>query len=469
MRMPDASRRAWVCVLVVVGSVTACAEEGEIVVVGSACEPDRPTTIVRLDSGEVVERIWSLGGELALFRSARTDDGAAGIDDTRLLVATTCGADQRELGRGLEVLATGDDVLACDPRGGTLVRLHANSESPADVLATSIACAVAVVEDGIVVVARHASGFGQLSWIDRDGVAHGLHPGVRVPAGFVLAAEPLAAAGDHVLALTQAGEIVDIDRDGAVDVVRSGVVDFRASSDLRFVVGQLAPADGPNGESDIVVIDRERAQESEVFPARLAWSWSPFATGYLVLRHEAWGDDRVFTLPDLGAVALPESVTVRAVTDVGQIAYAYGTGDWHDVDLWRWDPRDDSHVQLVRGAAMLGFADDGLELFLPSDEAGLQRGDVELRAWDTGAGEVLARDVPSTFARRDDGWITAVFDDDGDRRGTLRLHRGDEVLDVIDGAWTYDPGLDKGRVFGTDVVWNADEGGAALRRVSVPR
>jgi hypothetical protein len=453
--------------IVVVGA-SACVDTSRVVV-GSACDADAPTTIVQLESDEVVQRIWSIDGSTAMFRSGPTDS-ESGVANTRLLAASTCGDDPRELATGLEVLAVDDVVLACDPSNGALVRLHVKERAPATVLAEGVACAVARFDEGLVTVGRDASGFGPLSWIGLDGSTRVLHPSVRVPSGASLAAEPLAADDGHVLALTATHEIVDVDFDGASVVLREDVADFRASSDLRFVVWQREPADGPAGESEILVWDRERDVETVAFVATLSWSWAPFSTGYLVLRHEAWGDDRVFTLPDVGAVDLPAELSVRGVTDIGHVVYAFGPGDWHDVDLWRWDPRDDSHLQLVDGAAMIGFADDGLETFLPAADAGLQRGDVELRAWDDGRATVLARDVPSSYARRDDGWIAAVHDDDGDRRGMLRLHRGEASIDVVDGAWIYDAGLDKGRVFGDDVVYDGEDAdGPALRRVSVPR
>ncbi len=452
--------------VVAIASTSACIDTSRVVT-GSACDAEAPTTVVRLETGEVVQRIWSIDASTAMFRSGPAD-GDGTVANTRLLAASPCGEDQRELARGLEVLSVDDVVLACDPADGALVRL--DPDAAATVLGEGMSCAVARMDDGLVAVARAASGFGPLVWIGLDGATRTLHPSVRVPSGFVLSAEPLAADGGHVLALSKDAEVVDVDVDGEVVILREGVADFRASNDLRFVAWQRAPADGPAGESAILVWDRERDVEVELFAATLSWSWSPFSTGYLVLRHEAWGDDRVFTLPDVGAALLPAEISVRGVTDVGQVAYAFGTGDWHDVDLWRWDPRDDSHLQLVDGAAMIGFADDGVETFLPAPDAGLQRGDVELRAWEDGGTTVLARDVPSTYARRDDGWIVAVHDDDGDRRGMLRLHRADESIDVIDGAWIYDAGLDKGRVFGDDVVFDTiDEDGPALRRISVPR
>jgi hypothetical protein len=449
-----------------VAVTTACAGEPEVVV-GSACDADAPTTIVRLEPGEVVERIWGLDDELALFRVGSTDDDES---EGRLLVATTCGDDQRELARGLDVTSVDELVTACDAEAGRVVSLDPTSDAPARTLAEGVACAIVRIDEGLLAVSASASGFGTLLWIGLDGARHELLAGVRTPTGPVLGAEPFAVDGGRVLALTQAAELVQVDLDGASTIVRAGVADFRASADLRFVAWQRAPADGPAGESEIVVLDRQLDVEKELFAARLSWSWSPFATGYLVLRHEAWGDDRVFTLPDVGVVALPPEISVRGVTDVGQIAYAFGTGDWHDVELWRWDPRDDSNVLLVDGAALLGFADDGLEVFLPARDAGLQRGDVELRAWDDGAARLLAREVPSTYTRRDDGWIAAVHDEDGDRRGVLRLHEGDDAIDVADDAWIYDAGLDKGRVFGSDVVFSTEDGeGAALVRVSVPR
>jgi hypothetical protein len=50
-----------------------------------------------------------------------------------------------------------------------------------------------------------------------------------------------------------------------------------------------------------------------------------------------------------------------------------------------------------------------------------------------------------------------------------RCSDDETAIDVVDDARVGDAGLDRGRVFGNDVVFTGDADGPALLRVSVPR
>jgi hypothetical protein len=473
--MPGPMR--WVCML----ALLACGEPGAAMPEDAAvCGGAGPRLLLALEQREYVERVELLdpqqGAQASLLLEVVAyDDALPQPHDLRrrLFASDACGEQVRELGPGLELADVGELVLAC--RGDALLAVDPITGSE-QAIVDEVSCAGWASAAGVLAVRPIDARWGALILADPLGAAlpRTLVDAVRLPTASPVAANPFALADGRALVLTPDGELQELDVDGgALDTLDEGVADFRASEDLRWLLVQHGVPDDPDplATGAITLVDRVGDRQTELLRARLSWTRLAFFGSYVAVREQSWGDERLFAREHGEPIAMPEAASLRHVLDDARVIYAVGSGDWHDLDLRIWDPRSNEHRALLRGAALVGFAADGLERFSPSEALGLQVGRLGLLSYDDGSERELVAALAWPYVRREDGSILSLRDDDGDGLGELRLYPADggDPIVLASDAYAHDPSLSRARAFAPDVVFHgARDGVRGLWRMHVP-
>lgn len=371
------------------------------------------------------------------------------IADVRLVTAS-----------GVAPMACADDevFVVDDPPGETI---------------GAVGCRLGSVDLGLVVEAPGERGL----W---------LHPPEAPPRAVVqgLAADDAGdrwtAGGGTIVARTDDGSIVVVAVPASIvdafetATVATGAVDFRVGGDARWLVWQGA---GEDGMGPILRTDLHgEAADVELATARLADEPLALYGPYLVLRTDAGRE--LFRLEDAKRIVLPQGTSFRRHLDDGRLWLHRDAAPYGELDELAWDPNTGRAVTVYAGPGATTYADDGLEVHVPSPDAGIQLGQLRLAPWDGSGARVLGDDVGWHRRRLDDGRVLSVVQTSDDPPlGTLVLHErardgplplADEVLAT---SLRINPGVGGGggHPFEGDFLWvGAHDGARALWRIRIP-
>lgn len=383
-------------------------------------------------------------------------------------VTDMCGDEPRTLAEGAR-LTTAPGVRPQLCEGGA--RLRAASDEDAATI-EAIDCEVAGTDFGLVVLApSEASETKELVLHPMDGAA----PRV-LASGIVHASWRMGrawwAAGDEAIALDTGGRVLALDLVGGEPrVVAEAIADLVVSGDGRFLLTQSGG--DPMASSAVCVIDRDTGERHEIADATLGANPLPFFGPWLALREAVGVPHRIFALEGGHELPLPPGTSfVRDLPDGRAWLHAMDAPHGH-ADERAWDPATGELVALYAGPGIPSFADDGLEIFAPSDDAGIQRGTVLSIPWTGGAPVTLAEDVGWQRVRvGSDGRFVSVRQmQDDPPLGDLYLHDplDPDPVRIAGGVLAPSIHLARHDPFDGDLVWIAEEGGGrTLWRIRVP-
>jgi hypothetical protein len=428
-----------------------------------ACGDDEPRALAALAEAEIVLRVHPAPDAARLLYEI--GDPARPRDPVRLAIGDPCGAPAQTLAQAVTLLELDRDAYVCDEPSGTLWRV-ALGDGARTQLGTQLLCAVKPTDFGVVALRPGDDGTAAIVLLDRNGAGDGvtLLEQVRVPEDGAPGG-PIAVGERELLAHTVDGRLIHVElATRERTLVRDEVAEVRFDDTGGTVLWQRGVVDDPDplavGEVALVDLrDGPDAPDRVLCSTRLSWTAVPFFGDWVALRAHAWGDDRLVSRLDGHAVALPEPASVRAVVDGVGVIYVVGNGDWHDLDVRLWDPVQQQHRALLRGAGFVRFADDGLERFEPDPD--FVHGRLSLLPYDGGDAIVLADDLAWPYARRDDGTILWVRDDDGDGSGALQAKAPEHAaVTLADEARVHDPVLLQHGLLAPDVAFHAHRDGA---------
>lgn len=428
-----------------------------------ACGDEEPRALAALAEAEAVLRVHAAPDAGRLLYEI--GDPAQPRAPVRLAVGDPCGAPARTLAESVTLLELDRDAYACDEASGTIWRVALDGGARTQ-LGTGLLCAVAPTDFGVVALRPGDDGTATIVLLDRNGAGSGvtLLEHVRVPDDGAPGG-PIAVGERELFAHTADGRLVHVAlASRELTVVRDEVAEVRFADDGEAVLWQRGIIDDPDplAVGEVALVDLREGPEAAdrvLLSTRLSWTAVPFFGDWIALRVHAWGDDRLLSRGDDGTVELPAPASVRAAIDGVGVVYVVGNGDWHDLDVRLWDPAQQRHRALLRGAGFVRFAADGLERFEPDPD--FAHGRLTLLPYDGSDALVLADDLAWPYVRRDDDTILWVRDDDGDDRGALQLQAPDHaVVTLATEARVHDPALLQHGLLGPDVVFHAHRDGA---------
>jgi hypothetical protein len=230
------------------------------------------------------------------------------------------------------------------------------------------------------------------------------------------------------------------------------------------------PLPGASEPGPIVLLDRERDATHPLVTADLAWTWQPWSNGLVAVRTEATGAEWVFAGPDFEGRPIPDDAVFRGTTPDGAVWLGTRGSDPMRLRERVWDPVTGAEQLLYDGPGYAFGSVDGLELFVPSDDAGLQSGTLLLVPWSGGDPRPLGEQVHFSRVRLVDGRVLSL---DPSAAGPLYLHDPDagtrRVVD--DDVHPVAPALNRLDPFEGDIVysvWGQAED-AGVWRIRVPR
>ena len=291
------------------------------------------------------------------------------------------------------------------------------------------------------------------------------------------AGERWTSGGDTIVARLDDASIVAVVLGGSitdpmqVSTVATAAVDFRVGEG-RWLIWQGVGSDGtgPVRRTDL----RGATAEIELATGRLADEPLPLYGPYLLLRSD--GQRLVFRLEDGAALELPAGWSFRRHLPDGRIWLHRDAAPYGELDEVAWDPATGQTVAVYAGPGSTTYADDALEVLVPSAEAGIQRGRLLLAAWDGSGTVVIGDDVGWHRRRLDDGRVLSVVQtQDEPPLGTLALHEaGHEgpvqlATDVLATSLRINSLGGGDNPFAGDFLWVGAHGDArALWRIRIP-
>jgi hypothetical protein len=434
-----------------------CGEASARRMLGLQADGEVERIVVDRDRGEV------------LFGVVAPVDGAVPAMRAPVAVRATdlCGDAPRTLGEAARlVTAPGVAALLCED--GTRLRVPHDDAAVIE----AIDCEVAGTDVGLVVLAPgDVGGQGDLVLHGPDGAAPRVLLTAVVHASWRVG-RAWWASGATAVALDVDGRVSALDLAGGEPVhLAEDVADLVASGDGRWLMLQAGADPGTPGE--VRVIDRETGDRHELLVATLTANPAPLFGPFALLREAVGSPYRLFELEAGTELQLPAGTSfVRDLPEgrvwLHAVAAPYGEAHEH-----AWDPATGELVELFAGPGIPSFGEDGLEVFVPSDDAGIQRGKLVTIPWTGGDAVTLAHDVGWQRLRvGDDGRFVSVRQTQDDPPlGELYLHDPLDEDPVRIAGDVLAPSVQLGRrdPFDGDIVWVAQEDDArALWRIRVP-
>ncbi len=443
-------------------------DEADALPTAEICGRDGARPILALGTDEEVERVIGLDSTVLYGVVAAPADGSGLAPSARIptavVVGDGCGETVDRFADVRLVTASGVAPMACADDEAFVV-----DDPPGEPIGAE-GCRIGGVQLGLVV---QAPGARELWLHPREGPARMLVDGLAADE----AAERWTAGGDTVVARRHDGTIVALALGGSITdavqtrTVATGAVDFRVG-DGRWLVWQAEGNDGagPVRRTDLL----GEAAEVELATARLADEPLALYGPYVVLRHDQ--QRLVFRLDDGRAVTLPTGWSFRRHLPDARIWVHRDAAPYGELDEAAWDPATGSSLAIYQGPGSTTYADDALEVLVPSDDAGIQRGQLRLAAWDGSGARVIGDDVGWHRRRLDDGRVLSVVQTQDDPPlGTLSLHEagheGPLVLatDVLATSLRINAIGGGDNPFEGDFLWVGAHGDArALWRIRIP-
>ncbi|MEM6992848.1 MAG: hypothetical protein AAF721_20200 [Myxococcota bacterium] len=437
------------CVAVLLCALCCCAEApGVDAMPPDDCgdAPGEPRRFAALSPDERLERIARLDGsspravfEIGQVLPHEPGTPAPASEPQRLLPTDACGRDEVAL-PGTRVAASNDDVLlTCDAQSGVVVAVDPQTGDPGDTLFVDVDCEVAIAGDHALAIAFDDASPRVVTTPLVGGAVRTLMPAVA-------AVDPLPLAIDEqtVLGLTPAGRLVTLGVPDAEELhARDGVAQFRLSPDGRFLLLQDGtPSADAAVASTVRLLDRQTDAEVVLAQTALAWTSQPWFSDLILLAPQPGKPVQIFE-PDTGAeVTLPDGTQLRGTVGDGRLWIAATPLSYGLLSERIWDPRSGEASLLYEGEGFASGSPEGLVVYVPSGEAGIQRGTLLRVGWDGTPAEVVANEV-GWHRRKVDAarWLSVLADETGDY-GTLVLHGPDARRTELDhGVHVFAPAL----------------------------
>ena len=435
------------------------------------CGVEGPVELLALDPGEHAFRLdWDPSGERVLvgvFRVSGPLSVQLDTSDRAIVSVPPCGGESAMVAEGMEYKTSYDGLtLACSVDGDALYRVDPlGVEPPALVLDGT--CGVRRTDAGLVAVLAGSGSVGRLV-IVRDPsnpVVETLVDGVGVPVNPFFGGDdyqttPLWADGEQAIAMTPAGEVIEVNLvDGTTTVILDGVLDFRASGGGTKILWQ---ADAPlAGEpetpvSPLFLYDRETTGGVGVLDTHLAWTASPFPSDWVVVRDDSSLGRRLFDHAG-EELALPEDTFLRGVLGVDRFWLSRQVDETTQELYWEIGSEPRVVVEHVLGHP--GKSGDGIKVYVEDDHPAMNEGALLYGSFDGGGPEVLSERVNFHHRRLPDGRLLGIVGEDNNAHGQLRLEdpASGSVVEIDRHGYLHSPSLNAGDPFEGDIVWAVDD------------
>ena len=448
----------------------------------AVCGTEGPHRLLPLEAGEHAYRVDRGADPERVFISTFLVDPALPLSslpptlELRIYAVDACGENEQLVSRGLTLTSRFGDVdLACSDGGHGAWVIDSNGQPARPILEGW--CPLRTTDAGLVTVESATDeDFGDLVLLrdpaDFDATPEVLASDIRTSRNTFYGpgsnwTSSLWAKGQEALVLTEAGEVMHVDLETAeLDTVLSGVREFRASGDGRWVIWQaLDPAEGepqtPVGP--VFLHDRNDHTDTHLLNTHLEWTSNPYLGEYLLIRDDNQGP-QLFWLEGGERIETPAGTDIRGLLDDGELWLAQRV-DGQTEEL-RWVPGQ-TPVVFARHQGTVSRRGEGVEIFDADDVPAANEGSLSFVPFSGGEVERVADRVHTSRRWLADDRILTLANEDATEHGTLR------IIDPATGSWQVldwnayrqSPRLNAGDPFDGDVVFATADGGDGGRGV----
>jgi hypothetical protein len=458
--------RCHVGLAIAVATMASCAADGgDTVESAPICGDEGAQRILTLSIDEEVDRVVSAQGAGVIFAVVAAPPPASDLPaSTRLPAAVVagdgCGETSATIAGARLLTATGTPPLSCLDQEARAI------DEPASPPIPSADCRVAGVDGGLVV---RAPGTAEL-WV--HGPAGDRR---RLVEDVDLEGEDSErawwAGGPAVVVRSADGAVARIDAEtGEARVVAQGVADMFVVAAGKWLVWQEVAAQPPGmvWRTDLEGV----ADDVALAVARLADEPHAEYGPYVVLRTTEGRN--VFRIDDGAPLSLPPGTSLMRDLPQGRLWLHRDDAPYGERDEITWDPATGEIVEVFAGPGAATYADDGLEVHVPSAQLGIQVGTLVLAPWDGSGARTLAEEVGWQRRRLADGRVLSVIVDEDAQDATLGhlvLHdpRDGGRFELADGVLGTSLRLKRAHPFDGDLLWVAQTASdRGLWRIRIP-
>lgn len=421
--------------MIVASGLVGCGSEAiEPAEFAEVCGVRGPVRLVALAPDQVVRDGLHRFEERVFYTTARAQAGADEVkySDTVLWSIGPCGEAPRRIADDVVHVFTDDRwpglLLGCRMDLRDIVSLDPAGEQPPHVVYAGVDCFSRDTPQGLLSIDADGDGPAALTLHPHPGDARSetsepialLDPDLT-PGYPITASSRVRARGDGVFVLTTDGALVRIALPGgAVTVEQTGVREFDASQDGRYILWQRAEStdrDSEFPEGMVFLRDRETGEGMPLTPTWLdpydsSLAWVDHGIVPLML---SGGPLRVYFLPSLGFLDIDDNVFPREQLADGR----WLLQRWWSGPIYLADLREaGSATPFFDDGAIVGREPDGLVLLdVPLDSA---PGPLWFAPFD-GSSPTRLADRVTPYHRLTEGRVLSALNVDADGLGDLIL------------------------------------------------